>query len=612
MDGTALPPGDALLPAAPGPSPLQGAVIGLASGGEVADSVSSMSLAADAVQRAARAPLPPGAIDAYAPGAAAFMMSAAMPQRRVAPVAGMDFTQMPKVPDVVSSTPLGMLAFPSVAKTPPKLVAPRQTPDNAVTADALAGRVEEAQGRMPHTPPSACDGMVTSPGGLAGRRGCGSGGSSTVSSSASGPAGRCGAVARGSISTLASRSNANRKVSTPIARPAASTPGGTLATNSFHTEYREQMSPSWWLGAAACSSSWLQLAPPPEVLELVEKKKLTEQFKTIEGLIDRADYLGALRLQADRRNVLHFLSLDEQEMQTYLWQPRFPRIIDLTDGAEGVPTGPPPGPADYLIDPKQLWLRLLSIAPPLYSTAAPIAASSRKKQATSESLRREAAASPISSSSPEPQEYCLNNSGEQFLPLLFQDCCGADECVPPDELLQFEEDALREIAHHIEAKLTHALTCMLLSAKTRARLAARKRSHSLPASLPEEEEDKGAAVLDTFTGSDYLRNEKKKRARGNDADIPLAEASQQKCNVAPEPSSSSGDAQLTSLFPSISEVGDEEWGPSALSETPAPSNSGCAVCISLEDLVATYGPAPRLMRHEHCFQQDSDFRQITM
>ncbi|KAL8428904.1 hypothetical protein ACSSS7_006912 [Eimeria intestinalis] len=289
MDGNPLLPGDVQLPAAPAPITLPGAVIGLAPGAGAVDRVPPMSLSAEALQRAARAPLPPGAVDAYGPGAAAFMMSAAMPQRRVAaPIVGMDFTQIPKVPDVVSPTHLGVLPFPAVAKTPPKQVAPRQTPDNSVTPDALAGRVDEAPARMPHTPPSACDGMVTSPGGLAGRRGCGSGGSSTVSSSASGSAGRCGAPARGSISTLASRSNANRKVSTPVARPAAPIAGGSMTTTSFHTEYREQMSPSWWLGAAACSSSWLQLAPPPEVLELVEKKKLTEQFKTVEGLIDRA------------------------------------------------------------------------------------------------------------------------------------------------------------------------------------------------------------------------------------------------------------------------------------------------------------------------------------
>ncbi|KAL8450871.1 hypothetical protein Emag_002977 [Eimeria magna] len=523
MDGTALPPGDAL-PVAPGPSTLPGAVIGLASRGVAPDSVPSMNLAADAVQRAARVPLPPGAVDAYAPGTAAFMMGAAMPQRRMAPVIGMDFTQMPKVGDVVSPTHLGMLAFPAVAKTPPKQMAPRQTPDNAVTPDALAGRVEETQGRMPHTPPSGCDGMVTSPGGLAGRRGCGSGGSSTVSSSASGPAGRCGAPARGNISALASRSNANRKVSTPVSRPAAPTPGDISLAATISTDHR----------------------------------------------------LGEFC----------FISLQVQPMN----------------------------------DPFKLCfvyrLRLLSIAPPLYSTAAPIAASSRKKQAMSESLRRETTASPLSSSSPEPREYCINNSGEQFLPLLFQDCCGADECVPPDELLQFEEDALREIASHIEAKLTHALTCMLLSAKTRARLAARKRSRPLPASSPEEEKDKSVAALEPPTGSDDSRNGEKRQARGNDADSTTStsqeDAFQRNCNMTSEPFGASGDAQRQNLLAPIPEVGAEEWGPPALNETPASSNSGGAICISLEDLVATYGPAPRLMRHEHCFQQDSDFRQITM
>ncbi|KAL8428903.1 hypothetical protein ACSSS7_006911 [Eimeria intestinalis] len=261
-------------------------------------------------------------------------------------------------------------------------------------------------------------------------------------------------------------------------------------------------------------------------------------------------------------------------------------------------------------------LRLLSIAPPLYSTAAPIAAGSRKKQATNESVRREAAASPTSFSSSEPQEYCLSDTGEQFLPLLFQDCCWADECVPPEELLQFEEDALREIASHIEAKLTHALTCVLLSAKTRARLAARKRSRPFPCASPHEEnKNKGGAVHDASTGADGLRDKEKKCARGNDAhsaSAPQADVRHSECDITPEPSSPSGDDQLTRLLPPIPEVGDEDWGPPALNETPAPPNCGGAVCISLEDLVATYGPAPRLMRHEHCFQQDCDSRQIMM
>lgn len=119
------------------------------------------------------------------------------------------------------------------------------------------------------------------------RRGCGSAGSSTVSSSTSGPGARGGATGRSSSGTPSARSTVTRRVSTPVSRPLLSL-GGLLGSNSFHTEYREQMSPSWWLGAAACSSSWLQLSPPPEVMELVEKKKLTEQFKTVEGLIDRA------------------------------------------------------------------------------------------------------------------------------------------------------------------------------------------------------------------------------------------------------------------------------------------------------------------------------------
>lgn len=119
------------------------------------------------------------------------------------------------------------------------------------------------------------------------RRGCGSAGSSTVSSSASGPGGRCSTQSRSGATAPASRSTLSRRISTPVSRPIPSI-SGLLGSNAFHTEYREQMSPSWWLGAAACSAAWLQLAPPPEVMELVEKKKLTEQFKTVEGLIDRA------------------------------------------------------------------------------------------------------------------------------------------------------------------------------------------------------------------------------------------------------------------------------------------------------------------------------------
>lgn len=239
-----------------------------------------------------------------------------------------------KLTDGAPPAQMGMMSFSAVPKTPPKPLQPRLVPDCGLSPDSRTG--------------------------LGMRRGCGSAGSSTVSSSTSGPGGRGGATGRSSSGALSARSAVTRRVSTPVSRPLLNL-GGLLGSNSFHTEYREQMSPSWWLGAAACSSSWLQLSPPPEVMELVEKKKLTEQFKTVEGLIDRADYLGALRLQADRRNVLHLLALDEQEMQAYLWQPRFPRIVDLRNRTGEVQTRPPPRHANCIVNPVNLWSVSVSV-----------------------------------------------------------------------------------------------------------------------------------------------------------------------------------------------------------------------------------------------------------
>ncbi|KAL8431781.1 hypothetical protein Efla_005003 [Eimeria flavescens] len=620
MEGPTQPPGDGLQAAA-GLSALPRAAVGF--GPASADSISSMGLAADALQRAARGPQPAMG-EVYTQAPPAFMMNGAMPQQPISPVGGMEFTQVAKLPDGISPTHMGMLSFLGVAKTPPKALPARQTPEGALTPEGRVARVEEMpQGRPPLTPPASCEGMLAAPGGLSVRRGGGSGNSSTVSSGASNLAGPCPPPARSSGSTVASRSTAGRKVTTPVSRPAP-TPGIALVGNSFHTEYREQMSPSWWLGAAACSSSWLQLAPPPEVMELVEKKKLTEQFKTVEGLIDRADYLGALRLQADRRNVLHFLALDEQEMQTYLWQPRFPRIVDLSSQSAAA-AGPPPRPADQLIDPKQLWLRFLTIAPPLYSTATPLAAGGRSKKGGGADGLRVDASSRVSPPPNGIQEYCLSDAGEQFLPLLFDDFGGADECLPPEELLQFEEDALRELASHVEAKLTHALSCMLFAAKSRTRTSALKRRRSRqPAAAPQQADsapeaaDGGVAEAAYITsGSEADSRVKRLKMKEEHSGIstcpetPGKEGPEQNGSGSAEAfNSNSPLASLSSSPPPISESVADTWGvPAALTQR---GSDGRGVSVDIEDLVATYGAAPRLMRHEHCFQEDSDCRHVTV
>ncbi|CDJ64085.1 hypothetical protein, conserved [Eimeria necatrix] len=507
-----------------------------------------------------------------------------------------------KLTDGLPPSQMGMLGLSAMPKTPPKPVPSRNMPDYGLSLDSRAGV------------------------GL--RRGCGSAGSSTVSSSASAPGGRGCTTGRSSSSgTPSSRSTVARRVSTPAPRPQLNL-GGLLGTNSFHTEYREQMSPSWWLGAAACSSSWLQLSPPPEVMELVEKKKLTEQFKTVEGLIDRADYLGALRLQADRRNVLHFLALDEQEMQAYLWQPRFPRIVDLRNRTGEAHARPPPRHANCIVNPMNLWLKFLTLSPPLYSTQAPLPAVSPKTPQTGEGMGGDHGFSLFQR--PElPYEYCFGTSGEQFLPILFEDSGGVAECVPPDELLMFEEDALREVASHIESKLAHALSCMVLSATARTRAAALTRkvpqeatpinatSSTSTASLGSPQEAPPTEEKQRRTGSptapgDRRSGSKRRRSsvaarNGSLASSPVKQARSSPAHKAHGATAVTEDVVEGSPLP----VAFGSKGPAEVTRADVPAAAQTAtendiVTIELEDLFTTYGACPSLLKHQNCFQQARD------
>ncbi|CDJ50259.1 hypothetical protein, conserved [Eimeria brunetti] len=497
-----------------------------------------------------------------------------------------------KLPDGAPSPQVGMMGFSPMPKTPPKPLQPRVVPDCGLSPDSRTGGSVYALHTVALPALAGACGRLTS---MGIRRGCGSAGSSTVSSSTSGPGGRGGTTGRSSSGTPSMRSNIARRVSTPVSRPLFSL-GGLLGSSSFHTEYREQMSPSWWLGAAACSSSWLQLSPPPEVMELVEKKKLTEQFKTVEGLIDRA------------RN------------RTGEVQAR-----------------PPPRHANCIVNPVNLWLRLLTLSPPLYAASAPLAAVSPKTPQTGEHSSGDLGwAQPQEAG--EVHEYCLGSSQEQFLPILFEDSGGAAECVPPEELLTFEEDALREIASHIENKLTHALSCMFLAAVARTKAAparvqstwAEKGPSSSPSASPTTlaATPADAPVAEGAQGPDGNpstapptgRRGGPKRRRpsvtaarrgshssptrvgqsGSPAHTPRTGGSAVALGAQGTPSNSAAAKSAGTENPS--DATRTEGAPTATEGAPDSDN----VVIELEDLLATYGPSPSLMRHQNCFQRAPD------
>ncbi|PFH36659.1 hypothetical protein BESB_048510 [Besnoitia besnoiti] len=138
-----------------------------------------------------------------------------------------------------------------------------------------------------------------------------------------------GAKGEGALAGPGAGAPPSAPVSAPSRAAAASRAhaSASLPASALTSEYRENMSPLWWVGAALGREFWRQMSSSSEVIELVEKKKLTEQFRTLEGLVDRADFLGSLRLQGDCRNVLHFLGLSSNDLQQSLWQPTFPTIL---------------------------------------------------------------------------------------------------------------------------------------------------------------------------------------------------------------------------------------------------------------------------------------------
>ncbi|OEH79364.1 hypothetical protein cyc_06039 [Cyclospora cayetanensis] len=231
-------------------------------------------------------------------------------------------------------------------------------------------------------------------------------------------------------------------------------------------------------------------------------------------------------------------------------------------------------------------LRFLTLSPPLYSTDSPVPTVSPKTVQTADSGGSDTALAEPQAPK-ELQEYCLGTSGEPFLPILFEESGGVAECVPPDELLLFEEDALREIACHVEAKLVHALTCM----GTRAR-GKRCRLGFVAEQEPSESTPKSPEVLAAgFSGSE-TQEEAFIQSRAN---APGAEAG----------SSSPASESPTTL--GAKNTLERDLGVKIPRAAEAdPERSG--VVVGLEDLVVTYGPSPSLMRHQCCFHQGPDSR----
>lgn len=254
-------------------------------------------------------------------------------------------------------------------------------------------------------------------------------------------------------------------------------------------------------------------------------------------------------------------------------------------------------------------LRLLTITPPLYSTASPIPTGSGKKPQGIEAPARESA-SPSVPAAAEPQEYCLGSSGEQFLPILFDDSGGVAECIPPEDLLQFEEDALREVASHIESKLTHALTCMLLASMARANASAASRERRArfvaPTSRVETHSEvcsEGVAEFGSGHGKVKRRRTTADKSLTSDSGGKPQDNSSPAHDVLKAPEDSSPSLGHSTLPKSPA----EGWGIS-LPPIVEPDAEGGGPVISIEDIVTTYGTAPSLMRHKLCFQQDANCR----
>ena len=283
-------------------------------------------------------------------------------------------------------------------------------------------------------------------------------------------------------------------------------------------------------------------------------------------------------------------------------------------------------------------LRFLTLSPPLYAAHAPLAAVSPKTPQTGEHSGGDSGCAQPQDTG-EVQEYCLGSSGEQFLPILFEDSGGAAECVPPEELLTFEEDALREVASHIEAKLAHALSCMVLAAAARTKAAATHMqslqagsgSSSAPAASPTapattpldtpleeglQGPDGGASTAPSASrrGGPKRRRPSVTMARGRSrsssplltghSSSPAHKPRNAGSAAAPmDPGTASSSVAVRGpITDDPSEAAPADEAPAATEQ--APDSDG--IVIELEDIFTTYGPSPCLLRHINCFQKTPD------
>ena len=286
-------------------------------------------------------------------------------------------------------------------------------------------------------------------------------------------------------------------------------------------------------------------------------------------------------------------------------------------------------------------LRFLTLSPPLYAAHAPMAAVSPKTPQTGEHSGGEPGWSQPQETG-EVQEYCLGSSGEQFLHILFEDSGGTAECVPPEELLTFEEDALREVGAHIEAKLAHALSCMVLASAVRSKASAvhlqpgppgrglnseparpLTPSPVTPVEPPAEQEPQGpGGGPSTAPSAGRLAGPKRRRPSvtavkgGSRSSSPLqvrrSSSPARKPRsagsaAAPGASGSPTSPSTSAAVRGSSREDSSEAAQAGVAPTPTEDAPDIdRVVIELEDLFTTYGPSPSLMRHLNCFQKTPD------
>lgn len=260
-------------------------------------------------------------------------------------------------------------------------------------------------------------------------------------------------------------------------------------------------------------------------------------------------------------------------------------------------------------------LKLLTISPPIYSAEKPIPAYSAKEHQEAE-FQQKVSTLYASWKPKEIQEYCFGTSGEQFLPILFDDSGLVADCVPPEELLCFEEDAVREIASHLEAKMTHALTCMLLAAKARIRtLAVSKKNNRLlvaPSSTGETFDNGSQAVKRDYSPNSARGEGKRLWPSGGPITADFSTVPKRRKSTSPS-------VENASDVDNGSSLGGARCGPGADNGTTldawevqlpsdTASSTSCRTFITLEDVATTYGAELCFLRHPNCFLNEKGFR----